>query len=136
MIQAECDRIGPIEVGQAAITGAGKLPCRHVIHQASMRLGGRTTAESLSNSTAAVLKIAEENEIKTLAFPAVGTGVAGFDIHRCAEIMIGQVVRHVEGSTHLTNVYFVLFDENAYRAFCQVLQHIWPDLAVDNEEDE
>ena len=60
-IQAECDAHGPVRVGQAALTGAGELPARYVIHQASMALGGRTTEKSLRDSTRAVLRIAEEN---------------------------------------------------------------------------
>jgi len=116
-IQAECDRHGPVAVGQAAITPAGELPCRYVIHQASMRLGGRTTAESLRSSTRAVLALAEDNEISTLAFPATGTGIAGFALERCAEIMLAEVHRHVARGTRLTDVYFVLWDEQACRIF-------------------
>jgi O-acetyl-ADP-ribose deacetylase (regulator of RNase III) len=119
-IQEECSRHGPVAVGQAAITGAGKLPARYVIHQASMRLGGRTTAESLRESTAAVLKLAEDHGVKTLAFPATGTGIAGFPLSRCAEIMLGEVHRHTAGKTGLTDVYFVLFDDAARGVFQEV----------------
>ena len=123
-IQAECDRHGPVAVGEAAITGAGELPARHVIHQASMRLGGATTAEGLRSSTAAVLKLAEENGVKTLAFPATGTGIAGFPLRQCAEIMLREVLRHVAGGTALTDVYFVLFDPPA----CEVFREVYRDL--------
>ena len=116
-IQKECDRHGPVAVGAAAITGAGNLPARYVIHQASMQLGGATTADSLRRSTAAVLQIAEDNSIRTLAFPAVGTGIAGFPLRQCAEIMLAEVRRHVAGETGLTDVYFVLFDAAAFRVF-------------------
>ena len=116
-IQDQCTRRGPIEVGQAAITGGGNLSARHVIHQASMRLGGPTTAESLRSSTRAVLAMAEENDVKTLALPATGTGIAGFDIDRCAEIMIGEVLEHIAGETQLTEVYFVLMGQKALQAF-------------------
>ena len=121
-IQAECDRHGPIALGQAAITGGGKLPARHVIHQVSMRLGGQTTAESLRSSTAAVLRLAEEHSIKTLAFPATGTGIGGFDMRRCAEIMLEEVRKHLAGKTGLTDVYFVLFDEAGRRVFQETLE--------------
>ena len=114
-IQAECNRHGPVAVGEAAITTGGDLPARHVIHQASMRLGGRTTAESLQESTEAVLRLAAENDVRTLAFPAVGTGIAGFDIRRCARIMLDAVRRH--GGENLSDVYFVLFDRAAYDIF-------------------
>jgi len=116
-IQAECDRHGPVAVGQAAITTAGGLPAKYVIHQASMSLGGKTTAESLRSSTQAVLDLAEKNGVRTLALPATGTGIAGFNIESCAEIMLDVLCRRVAAPTGLTDVYFVLFDAPAKEAF-------------------
>lgn len=117
-IQAECDAHGPVRVGEAAITGSGDLPAKYVIHQASMGLGWRTTAESLRQSTRAALRIAEQTgDIRTLAFPAVGTGIAGFDLARCAEIMLEEVKRHIAAGTGLTEIAFVLFDDQARRIF-------------------
>jgi len=124
-IQAQCRKHGPVEVGQAAITGAGKLPARHVIHQASMELGGPTTAEGLKSSTIAVLKLAEENNVRTLAFPAVGTGIAGFPLRRCAWIMLTEVRSHIAGPTALTDVWFVLFDNEAHRVFKEAYGEIF-----------
>lgn len=122
-IQRECDAHGPVAVGEAAVTGGGDLPARHVIHQASMQLGGRTTEESLRESTRAVLRLAEERGIRTLAFPATGTGIAGFPTRRCAEVMLGEVLRHIRNAdTGLTDVYFVLFDEASAKAFREAYQ--------------
>jgi len=119
-IQADCDRHGPVELGGAAITTAGRLPARYVIHQASMRLGENTTAESLRNSTRAALKLAAEHDVKTLAFPATGTGIAGFPMRKCAEIMLREVKEHAAAATSLTDVYFVLFDRQAAEIFREV----------------
>ena len=116
-IQDECDRHGPVRIGEAAITGAGDLPANHVIHQASMHLGGQTTPESLRYSTRAVLELAADNDIGTLAFPATGTGIAGFPVDRCAEIMLDEVRTHIACGTQLTDVYFVLFDQKTCQAF-------------------
>ena len=74
-IQAECDEIGTIPVGGAAITSGGNLKARHVIHAASMQLGGGTSAQSLRSSTAHALRIAAQNRLKSVAFPAVGAGI-------------------------------------------------------------
>src|SRR5476651_1437397 len=68
-IQRECDDIGSIPVGYAAITGGGKLKARFVIHAATMELGGVTTTESLRGSTVHALRIASERQLKTVAFP-------------------------------------------------------------------
>ena len=119
LIQEECHRIGSIPIGEAAITGGGNLKARYVIHAASMQLGGRTTAENLEASTRNSLRRAEENKIKSIAFPAVGTGIAGFDTKRCAEIMLRIVAEHLKGKTWLERVVFVLFDREAREIFEQ-----------------
>jgi O-acetyl-ADP-ribose deacetylase (regulator of RNase III) len=116
-IQRECDAIGSIPVGYAAITTGGKLKARFVIHAASMQLGGKTNADSLRHSTAHSLKIANERGLKTIAFPAVGTGIAGFPLKDCAEIMLREAAQHLRGETSLETVYFVLFDEAAQGIF-------------------
>ena len=116
-IQRECDDIGSIPVGYAAITGGGKLKARHVIHAASMQLGGRTTAANLRTSVAHSLRIAAERGLKTVAFPAVGTGIAGFPIEECAAIMLQEAAQHLKGETSIEKIYFVLFDEKACEVF-------------------
>ncbi len=116
-IQRECDEIGSIPLGYAAITTGGKLKARFVIHAASMELGGKTTADSLRSSTAYCLKIANERGLKSIAFPAVGTGIAGFPLKECAEIMLRQAAQHLRGETSLETVHFVLFDVAAKRVF-------------------
>ncbi|MCJ7544948.1 MAG: macro domain-containing protein [Phycisphaerae bacterium] len=125
-IQEECTRHGPIEVGQAAITGAGDLPARYVIHQASMALGGRTTPAALRQSTAAVLALAERHRIATLAFPATGSGIGGIDMATCAKVMLGEVRRYLaeHDKTSLTEVRFVLFDDRAAETFRGVHQEM------------
>ena len=116
-IQVECDKHGPIGLGQAAITGAGDLAARHVIHAASMHLGGQVSEDSLRASVRSSLELAREEALRSVAFPAIGTGVGGFPLRRCAEIMLEEVERHVAGETTLEEVRFVLFGEPAYRMF-------------------
>ncbi len=130
-IQRECDEIGSIPVGGAAITSGGRLKARHVIHAASMQLGGRTTARALRSSTAHSLRIAAEKGLKTIAFPAVGTGIAGFPMNECAEIMLAEVVEHLKRPTTLENVYFVLFDEAA----CEVFTRVWSEMKAQGKAD-
>ena len=120
-IQAECDSIGPIPLGEAAITGGGLLRARYVIHAASMRLGESTSEENLRAATRNSLKRANENSLKTIAFPAIGAGIAGFPIDRCAQVMLGEVRDHLSGPTTLERVEFVLFDQRALAAFERVL---------------
>jgi O-acetyl-ADP-ribose deacetylase (regulator of RNase III) len=137
-IQEECNRIGRIPIGEAAITGGGNLKAKHVIHAASMQLGGRTTAENLEASTRNSLRRAEENHIKSIAFPAVGTGIAGFDTKRCAEIMLRVVSQHVsqhgaergKGKTSLERVVFVLYD----RVSREIFEQTWAEIERTQEK--
>jgi O-acetyl-ADP-ribose deacetylase (regulator of RNase III) len=123
-IQQECDEIGSIPVGGAAITSGGNLRARYVIHAASMQLGGGTTAQALRSSTVYSLRIAAERGLKSIAFPAVGTGIAGFPMRECAEIMLRETAMHLSGTTSLERVDFVLFDEAALKVFGEVFQKI------------
>jgi len=116
-IQAECRAIGPIEVGGAAITGGGQLKARFVVHAASMRLGGHTSADSLRHSTRRSLEIASERGLRSIAFPAVGTGIAHFPLDECARIMLEEVVLHGAQPTSLKEVRFILFGNEAETAF-------------------
>jgi O-acetyl-ADP-ribose deacetylase (regulator of RNase III) len=82
-----------------------------------MQLGGTTSAQSLRSSTAHSLRIAAQKGLKTIAFPAIGTGIAGFPMRECAEIMLRETAKHFESPTSLEKVYFVLFDPEALAAF-------------------
>ena len=85
-IQEECDRHGPIAVGEAAVTGAGNMGARWVIHAAAM--GDEPVSErSIRDSTIASLKLAAARGAKSIAFPVLGSGIGGFDFDRAAEIM-------------------------------------------------
>jgi O-acetyl-ADP-ribose deacetylase len=119
-IQKECDAIGSIPVGGAAITTGGKLRAHFVIHAASMQLGRETTPRALRASTAHSLRIAAERKLRSIAFPAVGTGIAGFPLNECARIMLHEVAENLKNPTSLETVYFVLFDERALAAFEKV----------------
>lgn len=122
-IQRECDEIGSIPVGYAAITGGGKLKARHVIHAASMSLGGvRTTAKTLRTSTAHSLRLAAERSLKSIAFPAIGTGVSGFAMDECAQIMLGEALQHLKSETSIEVIHFVLFDAGSRDVFQSALQ--------------
>ncbi|HWX39007.1 MAG TPA: macro domain-containing protein [Candidatus Sulfotelmatobacter sp.] len=125
-IQRECDAIGSIPVGGAAITSGGNLRARHVIHAASMQLGGATTARALRSSTAHSLRIAAEKGLRSIAFPAVGTGIAGFPVSECARIMLREAVEHLKRLTSLEKIYFVLFDASALAEF----EKAWTEIAA------
>jgi O-acetyl-ADP-ribose deacetylase (regulator of RNase III) len=116
-IQEECDRIGPIQVGGAAVTGAGNLPARFVIHAAGMPPGGVATEESVRSSMRRSLELAREKQCRTVAVPAIGAGIAGFPLQRCAEILLEEARAHLEAGGGVEEIRFVLFGEPTYRVF-------------------
>ncbi|UCF19472.1 MAG: macro domain-containing protein [Gemmatimonadota bacterium] len=89
-IQRECDEHGPIKVGEAAITGAGALAARFVIHAAAMG-DEPASRESIADSTRSSLELADEHGVKTIAFPILASGVAGFALDEAARIMVGVI---------------------------------------------
>lgn len=125
-IQEECDRIGSIRLGEAAVTTAGNLKAYYVIHAASMKMGEETTAGNLRSSTRSSLLRAEEKGLKTIAFPAIGTGIAGFRMEDCANIMIGEVLEHLKSHSSLEKIYFVLYDDAALKVFEDTYRQLAP----------
>jgi O-acetyl-ADP-ribose deacetylase (regulator of RNase III) len=120
-IEGEAVRKGPIPIGQAIITGAGKLEAKYIIHAAVMGQDLKTDAEKIRQATRNSLLRAEEIGIKTMAFPALGTGVGGFPLDVCARIMIDEVRQYLATKAELERVVFALYNEPAYQAFKQEL---------------
>src|SRR3970040_2404738 len=124
-IQKECDKIGSIPLGEAVVTGAGKLKAKFVIHAAGMHLGGSVSEEPLREATNNSLLRADEKGVKTVALPAIGTGVGGFPLNRCAQVMIDIVVEYLKNEkTGIEKVYFVLFDMETYKVFNDYLRTV------------
>jgi O-acetyl-ADP-ribose deacetylase (regulator of RNase III) len=118
-IEQEAIAKGPIPVGDAVATGAGRLPARWVIHGAVMGQDLRTNAELVERTTQSVLQVAEELGAESLALPAFGTGIGGFPLDECARLMVGAVREH-EPRT-LNRVVFAVFGAEAKRVFGQAL---------------
>ena len=114
-IEREAVALGPIEVGDAVATGAGRLPARRVIHGAVMGQDLRTDADLVARTTRRCLEVADELGARSLALPAFGTGVGGFPLAECARIMV-DVVRRFEGRS-LERVVFAVFGAEAAGAF-------------------
>jgi O-acetyl-ADP-ribose deacetylase (regulator of RNase III) len=114
-IEREAVSLGPIEVGEAVATGAGRLAARWVIHGAVMGQDLRTDAELVRRTTESCLRVADELGARSLALPAFGTGVGGFPLDECARIMV-DTVRAYELSS-LERVVFAVFGTEARSAF-------------------
>ena len=114
-IEREAVALGPVEVGTAVATSAGSLPAKHVIHGAVMGQDLRTNADLVRRTTKSCLELADDLGVGSLALPAFGTGVGGFPLEECAEIMVGEA--RVYEPRSLERVVFAVYGDDARRAF-------------------
>jgi O-acetyl-ADP-ribose deacetylase len=117
LVQRESDERAPIGLGAAVETSGGEMPCRWIIHAATMELGGPTSADIIRRATASTLALADELGAGSLALVAFGTGVGGFPLEEAARIEVEEVRRHVGAGTKLERVVFTVRGETARAAF-------------------
>jgi O-acetyl-ADP-ribose deacetylase (regulator of RNase III) len=117
-IQAACNAIGHCDVGDAVITGGGNLKARHVIHAVGPRMGEGSEAGKLANATRASLALAEQHGLHSIAFPAISTGIFGYPLEGCADVMLRVIFDYTfEDLQYLEHVIVCLFDAHAYEIF-------------------
>jgi O-acetyl-ADP-ribose deacetylase len=121
-IERESRQRAPIGLGEAVETQGGEMPCRWVIHAATMELGGPTSAEIIRRATASTLQKAEALGVRSLALVAFGTGVGGFPVQEAARIEVEEVRRHLEGDSRLERIVFAVRGQAARAAFEQALE--------------
>jgi O-acetyl-ADP-ribose deacetylase (regulator of RNase III) len=121
-IQEECDMIGGTHVGGAVITTGGGLKAKHVIHAVGPVHGTEHEDEKLKDATLNSLKLADKHNLKSIAFPAISTGVFGFPKDRCATIMLSTTIAYLEGVTKLERVVFCLYDQTTFKIFKDALE--------------
>ena len=116
-IQEECNEIGGTFVGGAVITTGGNLKAKYVIHAVGPRMGEGDENSKLTNAVINSLKLMDEHGLKTIAFPAISTGIFGYPIDRCAKIMIFNAKKYLAGETQITEVIFCLYSNSDYNVF-------------------
>ncbi len=121
-IQEACNKIGGTFVGGAVITTGGNLKARYVIHAVGPMMGEGDEDNKLKNATINSLKVADENHLKSIACPAISTGIFGYPLDRCAEIMLSETINYLQGKTGLERVAFCLFDQPAFEVFEETLK--------------
>jgi O-acetyl-ADP-ribose deacetylase (regulator of RNase III) len=122
-IQQECNRIGHCPVGGAVITGGGDLKARHVIHAVGP-LGSDPDADALlADATRNSLALADQHNLKSIAFPAISTGIFGYPLDRCATVMLSTAIDYLKtADTGLDRVVFCLYGDAAFETFAQELK--------------
>ena len=122
VIDSESRAVAPIGLGEAVSTGGGSMPCRWVIHAATMELGGPTSADVIRRATRSTLDVASGLGARSLALVAFGTGVGGFPLSEAARIEVDEVRAHLDsGGSTLERVVFAVRGADARQAFEQAL---------------
>ena len=126
IIESEAMKQGPIPIGEAVITTAGKLKAKHVIHAAGMGTDLQTDETKIKNATKNSLIRAQEANLRSIAFPAIGTGVGRFPIEIAGKVMIGTAIEFLqnEKDTSIERIIFTLFDDYTFKAFIEVLKNV------------
>jgi O-acetyl-ADP-ribose deacetylase (regulator of RNase III) len=121
-IQEECNRIGHTPVGTAVMTGAGHLKARQVIHAVGPRMGDGDEDKKLAAAIRSSLALADRRGMKSIALPAISTGVFGFPMGRAARILLTEIHRFLQGGTKLDRVVICLHGEEAFGIFKKELR--------------
>ncbi|MCK4893914.1 MAG: hypothetical protein GQ561_02390 [Calditrichae bacterium] len=122
VIQEESDRISPVPVGEAAITGAGRLPARFVIHAVGPQWGEGNEDEKLKCAVQNSLKIAAENNLQRISMPAISSGIFGFPKSRCAEVILQAIDEYSKTAlkSPLKEIRICLFDDISLQEFTKI----------------
>jgi O-acetyl-ADP-ribose deacetylase (regulator of RNase III) len=123
-IQKECNSIGPIESGEAVLTGGGDLKARFVIHAAGPVYGEGDEDQKLTRATLNSLKIALKEKMSKIAFPAISTGIFHFPLKRCSRIMLKTAMDFVQNNPFPKEIVFCLYEDQAFSVFSQTLSDL------------
>ena len=123
-IEREAVRQGPIPIGDAVATRAGRLPARYVIHAVTMGQDLVSAESHIRAATRSALQVAERLGLRSVAFPALGTGVGGFPLDRAAAAMLEETAGHLSRAGRPGEVVFALFDDAAYQVFGRTLERV------------
>jgi O-acetyl-ADP-ribose deacetylase len=122
-IQEECYRIGKCDVGSAVITGAGNLLAKRVIHAVGPRMGEGSESGKLAGATRTSLQLTERHGLTSIAFPAISTGIFGYPMEGCAQVMLRVIIDYTfEEPKALKKVIMCLWGQQAYDIFAQTFQ--------------
>lgn len=121
-IQEECNRIGGTPVGTAVMTGAGHLKAKQVIHAVGPQMGEGDEDKKLASAVRAALALADRRGLKSIALPAISTGVFGFPLERAARVMLTEIHRFLQGGTKLDRVVICLKGDEAFGVFKRELR--------------
>ena len=121
-IMEQCRKIGGCPTGSAVATAAGKLKARYIYHAVGPIYRQRGDEERLlASAYRSCLDLAEQDQIKSIAFPSLSTGAYGYPTMLAAPVALGTVIEHTKKPSSLQQILFVLFDSSTYTVYEQAL---------------
>ena len=124
-IMEECRMIGGCPTGNAVVTTAGRLPANYVFHAVGpIYSGNRDDERLLTSAYQSCLNLAEQYQIKSIAFPSLSTGIYGYPLELAAPIALRTIIEHIKKPTCLQQVLMVLFGESAFKVHEQALNEL------------
>lgn len=119
IIQEESNRVAPVSVGNAGITGGGKLPADYVIHAVGPRWGEGDEHNKLAGAVRSSLLLANEKHLKSISLPAISTGIFGFPLDEAVDIILGEIKNVLDNnsSPNLEEIRLCIFDDKTLSAF-------------------
>jgi O-acetyl-ADP-ribose deacetylase (regulator of RNase III) len=126
IIQEESRKIGYVKVGNSAITSAGNLPCRYVIHTVGPRMGEGNEDEKLTNAIISCLELATQKEFKSISIPAISAGIYGFPKDKCAKILVNETINYLSQNedSNINVIEFCLLDTETINEFQKELDKL------------
>lgn len=124
IIQEQCNKTGRIRVGEAVMTTGGNLKAKHVIHAVGPRWGEGDENRKLASATLSSLRLADKYGLKSVAFPAISSGIFGFPVDSCARIMLSEAISYLKKKTGIEQVAFYLFDHPTFNIFQKMLNEL------------
>ena len=126
-IQRESDawvrQHGQVPTGSAAITSGGHLKAPYVIHAVGPIYDGTArSAELLASAVRSALRMADEHELKSVALPAISTGIFGYPMEKAAQVMLQAAIAYLQGETGLERIVFCLYGRSAFDVFARELK--------------
>jgi len=135
IIQEESDRYvrehGPVPVGGVAVTSAGKLKAKYVIHTVGPVYGEEIGDEKLASAIRSSLEKAEELGLNSIAMPAISTGIFGYPYERCASIMFNEILKFSEEAKSVKKIVVCLYTDEAYKVFEKVFESYYKTLKTE-----
>ncbi len=124
-IMEECRKIGGCPTGKAVVTSGGRLPAKYVFHAVGPIYSASPEDERLlASAYQSCLELAEEHQVKSIAFPSLSTGIYGYPLELAAPIALQTIIEHIKKPTCLQQVLVVLFGEHAYKVHEQSLSRL------------